>query len=245
MSEIEENAVLVEEPQTKFGIGEELRLAREAKNLSLNNVAQHLKLGVNQIQAIEKENWQALPGRVFIIGFVRNYARFLDLDLKNLNERLPKEIFENQQNLEMKQGDVIVSATTTDKKAIVFALVVLLVAVLGYFFLPAELLQSFENWLSQTKSWNQKVDFEKNWESTVENPTVLPLDSPLPSPLSESLPEKLPMALPNIENAALPSSENKENKELEKTKNMERMESKTDQKSDKKAPLKQTHNHAK
>lgn len=57
-----------------------LRLAREARGLSLHQVSDHLKLTVRQIEAIERGDLSVLPGATFARGFVRNYARFLDLD---------------------------------------------------------------------------------------------------------------------------------------------------------------------
>ena len=56
------------------------RLAREAAGLSVDDVAQQLKLAPRQVQALEDDDYQRLPGRTFVRGFVRNYARFIQLD---------------------------------------------------------------------------------------------------------------------------------------------------------------------
>ena len=60
--------------------GAMLAAARARAGLSIDAVAQQLKLGVRQVQAIEEDNFAALPGRTFVRGFVRNYARLLKLD---------------------------------------------------------------------------------------------------------------------------------------------------------------------
>jgi cytoskeleton protein RodZ len=60
--------------------GGRLREAREAAGLSVDAVAHQLKLAPRQITALEEDDWQHLPGRTFIRGFARNYARFLRLD---------------------------------------------------------------------------------------------------------------------------------------------------------------------
>jgi cytoskeleton protein RodZ len=57
-----------------------LRAERESLGLSLGEVSAHLKLGVRQLEAIECGDLSALPGTAFARGFVRNYARFLQLD---------------------------------------------------------------------------------------------------------------------------------------------------------------------
>jgi cytoskeleton protein RodZ len=60
--------------------GAELRAAREAAGLTLDDVAQQLKLAPRQVQALEDDDYEKLPGRTFVRGFVRNYARFMQLD---------------------------------------------------------------------------------------------------------------------------------------------------------------------
>ena len=63
-----------------WGAGAQLRATREAFGLSLEEVAQQLKLAPRQVIALEDEDFAQLPGRTFVRGFVRNYARLLNLD---------------------------------------------------------------------------------------------------------------------------------------------------------------------
>jgi cytoskeleton protein RodZ len=60
--------------------GARLRAAREATGLSVDAVAQQLKLAPRQVKALEDDDWQRLPGRTFVRGFARNYARFVQID---------------------------------------------------------------------------------------------------------------------------------------------------------------------
>ena len=60
--------------------GARLRAARAAAGLSVDAVAQQLKLAPRQVTALEEDDFQRLPGRTFVRGFARNYARFLRLD---------------------------------------------------------------------------------------------------------------------------------------------------------------------
>ncbi len=62
-------------------VGERLSQAREARGLSIDEVASALKLGPRQVAALEAGEWQSLPGNAFARGFVRNYARYLELDV--------------------------------------------------------------------------------------------------------------------------------------------------------------------
>jgi len=58
--------------------------ARAARNLTVAEVAQQLKLSATQVEALEADAYDRLPGPVFVRGFVRNYARLLDLDAEAL-----------------------------------------------------------------------------------------------------------------------------------------------------------------
>ena len=60
--------------------GAKLRSAREAAGLTVDTVAQQLKLAPRQVKALEDDDWSRLPGRTFARGFARNYARFVRLD---------------------------------------------------------------------------------------------------------------------------------------------------------------------
>jgi cytoskeleton protein RodZ len=71
------------------GPGARLKAAREAAGLSLDQVAQQLKLAPRQVKALEDEDFAQLPGRTFARGFVRNYARLLNLDGDALLALLP------------------------------------------------------------------------------------------------------------------------------------------------------------
>lgn len=69
--------------------GTMLRTAREAAGLSLDAVAQQLKLHPRQVRAMEDGDFAQLPGRTFVRGFVRNYARLLKLDADTVLAALP------------------------------------------------------------------------------------------------------------------------------------------------------------
>jgi len=61
-------------------LGERFRAAREARGLSLSDVAEHIRIRSVYLAAIEDENWSAIGAPVYIRGFLRTYARFLGLE---------------------------------------------------------------------------------------------------------------------------------------------------------------------
>lgn len=69
-------------------VGARLRAAREAAQLSHDDVAQALKFSPRQIAALEADDYASLPGATIVRGFVRNYARLLKLDAAALLQQL-------------------------------------------------------------------------------------------------------------------------------------------------------------
>ena len=62
------------------GVGAALKEAREAQGLAVDDVAQQLKFAPRQIESLEHERFERLPGPTIARGMVRNYARLLKLD---------------------------------------------------------------------------------------------------------------------------------------------------------------------
>lgn len=60
-------------------LGELLRSTREAKGISLAQAEQATKIRRQYLEALEEEDFELLPGEVYVRGFLRNYARFLGL----------------------------------------------------------------------------------------------------------------------------------------------------------------------
>ena len=76
-------------PTAPLPAGALLRQAREAAGMSIDAAAQQLKLHPRQVKAIEDGEFALLPGRTFVRGFVRNYARLMRLDPDRVLDALP------------------------------------------------------------------------------------------------------------------------------------------------------------
>jgi cytoskeleton protein RodZ len=64
----------------EVGPGRMLAELRSERKLSVTDVAQRLKYGARQIEALEAEEFGKLPGGTFVRGMVRGYAKLLDID---------------------------------------------------------------------------------------------------------------------------------------------------------------------
>jgi len=60
--------------------GAKLKLEREKRKITLEQISVSTKIGIRMLQALEEDNFNQLPGGIFNKGFVRAYSRFLGLD---------------------------------------------------------------------------------------------------------------------------------------------------------------------
>ena len=76
-------------------VGEFLREARQGRNLSVEDLSSSLRIGKEQLIALEEGDENSLPERVFIRAMVRRIAERLNLDtsfiLEELNEKKKNE----------------------------------------------------------------------------------------------------------------------------------------------------------
>jgi cytoskeleton protein RodZ len=60
--------------------GEKLKLEREKRAITLEQISLSTKIGTRMLRALEEENFNQLPGGIFNKGFVRAYARHVGID---------------------------------------------------------------------------------------------------------------------------------------------------------------------
>ena len=110
--------------------------------MTVSDVAQTLKLGARQVEALENGDWQGLPGQTFIRGFVRNYARLLQIDPAPLMDLLDNSLEKQGDSLHVPTSRPMAMPTGHPRRdrTVVFAGVALVVAALAaYFLLPGDL----------------------------------------------------------------------------------------------------------
>jgi len=61
-------------------IGPYLKEAREKANITFEEIYEKTRLRVPLIEALEEEDWERLPSRTFVRGFVKSYALAVGLD---------------------------------------------------------------------------------------------------------------------------------------------------------------------
>jgi len=76
-------------------VGEQLKAAREAQNLTVTEVADITKIRSDHIRAIDQGNYDVFSAPVYIRGFVRTYATALKLDPAVILAQLNQELAES------------------------------------------------------------------------------------------------------------------------------------------------------
>ena len=73
-------------------VAEQLHSAREARSLTVNQVADVTKIRTDHIRALEAGNFDMFSAPVYIRGFVRTYAMLLKLDVPRVMATLDGEL---------------------------------------------------------------------------------------------------------------------------------------------------------
>lgn len=73
-------------------VGDQLRQAREAKGLTLDDVAAQTRIPIRHLRSIEDSRWEDLPAVTYTVGFARNYANAIGLDGAEIGRTLRDQI---------------------------------------------------------------------------------------------------------------------------------------------------------
>lgn len=85
-------------------LGARLVVERESKEWTIEHVASQLNLAPRQIQALETDNYSALPGMATVRGFVRAYAKLLKIDPAPLVAMIASDQIVQTQPLERRRN---------------------------------------------------------------------------------------------------------------------------------------------
>lgn len=78
--------------RSRESVGTLLRRTRESYRLALREAADQLRIRAAYLDAIERSDFDALPGPTYAVGFVRSYAVFLGLDEEQIVRRFKEEV---------------------------------------------------------------------------------------------------------------------------------------------------------
>ncbi|CAM3557381.1 RodZ domain-containing protein [Parendozoicomonas haliclonae] len=113
--------------EEKFqGAGELLAEAREKKGLTLDQVSERLKLSVNYLKDLEACHYEHLPGRAFVKGYLRSYARLVDLDEERVIALFGETVQADQQVAQLLREPLPERHTPSGRWLTIFSIVLVL-----------------------------------------------------------------------------------------------------------------------
>ena len=84
----QEEEFVPQEEESLQQLGQKIREARIAKNLSLESVSGHLHIAVKILEAIEEGKPEKGPSPVFLRGLVRTYCHYLGIDKTGIADKI-------------------------------------------------------------------------------------------------------------------------------------------------------------
>lgn len=164
------------------GCGNVLKAARESQGLSIHEVSSHLRLGPKQIQAIEQDDFDKLPQPSIVRGFIRNYAKLLNIDVAPVLEAyqrivpstapLPLSVRSNASPSVIDKP----ARTIRPQRILTFFIFLILAAILAYFYINHIKPQALKN-------ASLALDVDEISETTGQ-------EIPIPAPATEPAPSQ-------------------------------------------------------
>lgn len=117
-------------------LGDKLEAARSSKSLSLNEASEKINIQKQYLEYLEKGDYKKLPANVYVIGYLKCYAKLLDLNINKVVELYKKErgLEEKINNLNKEKKDFIHSfpVVITPKMLQISAIVLVVVGIIFY-----------------------------------------------------------------------------------------------------------------
>ncbi len=115
-------------------VGERLRVAREARGLSLDDVASMTRVPTRHLQHIENGDWDSLPAVTYSVGFARAYANAVGLDGREIGNELRNRLGAPQSSAMSAPYEPADPARVPPRSLAIIAAVIAVLLVAGYLF---------------------------------------------------------------------------------------------------------------
>jgi len=128
------------EQHTKETLGSLLSKARNSSELSVQYIAEQLKLSVELVEALEKDDIEKLPAPIFVRGYIRNYAAMVNLPESRVidcfNEMIGSDPIASLSTVRL--NDTAVDSDSKWRRMLPFAIVIMLVLLVVIVWLSSE-----------------------------------------------------------------------------------------------------------
>jgi cytoskeletal protein RodZ len=169
-------------------IGEQLRLAREARGIGLRDICDQTRISVHYLEAIEANDYKRLPGGVFNRSFIKAYAKCVGYDEREAIEGYTRYLREHGDSSDDVNTTPMHSKVYTDTPAtrsplltVFLAIVILAILTAAalaalYWFQKRAEIRPPQNGEHQGSMYNGRSPITNNLLLTTTNQEVLPRD---------------------------------------------------------------------
>lgn len=167
-------------------LGEKLRQAREARGISISEVAEQTRISALYLESIENNDYRNLPGGIFNKGFVKSFAKYVGVDeheaLQDYSRLMSEQGEENVDDPKTYKPEVLTDdqARSSMLPTIIFAVIILGLLTWGVL----TLVNYYQNSQNQPVSANTNANKTSNAAANSNanaNVTVNTAMQPLPS----------------------------------------------------------------
>ena len=133
-----------------IAVGSELATARVAQGLSLSDISSQLRISVKYLEFLENGEREKLPGATYVLGFIRSYAKYLDLEADAMCQRLSETMAASDRQPEYHFIENKTAGSSDWRNMIMIGVVLIIVSYTAWYFmhddyvLDAELTASTE-----------------------------------------------------------------------------------------------------
>lgn len=120
-----------------MSFGRYLKALRREKDVSIESVAKETRVSLKTLQQIESEDFDQLPDEVFVKGFIRSYARFVDANPDELVQRYLASLHLHRQNARFK-ADLLRAGQRFWPRLLLSLLALACLIVISVLLLPSE-----------------------------------------------------------------------------------------------------------
>ena len=122
-------------------VGYRLKKARQREGLTLEQAEDQTKVRVKYLQAIESDNWKIFPNKIYVLGFIKRYARFVGYDEEKILEEFKCEFGEYKTQVRKPQKKRWIDEIVITPKLLVGVISsVVVLAVIGYIIFSVRLI---------------------------------------------------------------------------------------------------------
>ncbi|KGP73525.1 helix-turn-helix domain-containing protein [Pontibacillus yanchengensis] len=152
-------------------IGSRLKEAREAKNLSLEDIQKETKIQTRYLQAIEKGNFGIMPGKFYTRAFIKQYAEAVGLDPEALMEEHKGELPSSSEEEYVQYTRLQRHKDETSNKGsavmsffpkFIIALMIIGIVVVAYVFTQKALTGNDQDGTQDEQEAGDEVSYQKN-----------------------------------------------------------------------------------